>query len=334
MTLQSPRVSICIVSHNSASDLADCLACIGRLAYGPLEIVLVDCASEDDSVAIARRSLPDDLAHSIVESPDNLGFSGGMNRALEEATGAYVLSLNPDTRPAEDFVDRLVARAEAGSLRVGAVTGRLIRLHRESDIEVLDACGMVLTWTWRHLDRGSGRPDRDQWTTAERVFGATGAATLLSRSALEDVAIDGQVFDADFHSYREDAELCFRLRERGWEILYEPLARCGHGRSNLPERRRSMPAEVNFNSLKNRYLLRAYHQDLANFLVTLVPSLFRDLTALGYVLATERSSLRAYSWLWDRRRQILARRREIFARRSCSWWDLNRWFIRRRLPLK
>lgn len=331
-TVTGPLVSVCVVSHNSARDLPGCLASIDRLVYQPLEILLVDCASEDPSIDIARKSMSQDLPHQVIALHENLGFAGGMNRALQDSKGTYILSLNPDARPAEDFVDRLVERASGASHRIGAVTGRLNRLELDDETPVLDACGMVLTPTWRHLDRGSGQPDRGQWPVAQRVFGGTGAATLFSRLALDDVVIDGQVFDADFHSYREDAELCFRLRERGWEILYEPRAKCGHGRTNLPARRREMPAEVNFHSLKNRYLLRAYHQDLPNLLITLVPSLFRDLMALGYVLSRERSSLGAYSWLWRRRRQILARRRRIFRRRSCSWWELNQWFCRRGLP--
>jgi len=271
---------------------------------------------------------------------DVLGFASHRHRAAKErrfcwryeSSAAFILSLNPDARPAEDFVDRLVHRCSGRDQRIGAVTGRLVRLELDGGAPILDACGMVLKPTWRHLDRGSGEPDRGQWLDTERVFGGTGAATLFSRLALDDVAIDGQAFDADFHSYREDAEICFRLRERGWEILYEPKARCGHGRANLPTRRRAMPAEVNFHSLKNRYLLRAYHQDLPNFFLTLVPSLIRDLLALGYVLSQERSSLGAYSWLWRRRRQIMARRRWLFQRRSCSWWELNQWFFRRSLP--
>jgi len=332
MTETRPLVSVCVVSHNSARDLPDCLASVARLSYRPLEILLVDCASEDHSVDIGRNSMSSDLPHTVIGLQRNVGFAGGMNRALQESNGAFILSLNPDARPAEDFVDRLVHRCSGRDQRIGAVTGRLVRLELDGGAPILDACGMVLKPTWRHLDRGSGEPDRGQWLDTERVFGGTGAATLFSRLALDDVAIDGQAFDADFHSYREDAEICFRLRERGWEILYEPKARCGHGRANLPTRRRAMPAEVNFHSLKNRYLLRAYHQDLPNFFLTLVPSLIRDLLALGYVLSQERSSLGAYSWLWRRRRQIMARRRWLFQRRSCSWWELNQWFFRRSLP--
>jgi GT2 family glycosyltransferase len=231
-------------------------------------------------------------------------------------------------------VTRLLARAAAHpELRVGAVTGRLTRPRQPGRLPVLDACGMRLTRTWRHLDRGSGEADAGQYARPERVFGATGAASLFRRAALDDAALDGDAFDPLFHSFREDAELAFRLRERGWEVLYEPAARAEHRRFNLPERRAAMPPEVNLHSLKNRYLLRLYHQTPRNLLATLPPALGRDAAALAWVLVRERSSLAAYAWLWKHRREALARRRAVQARRLVAARELDRWFGREGMPL-
>jgi len=313
------NVAVCIVTHNSAADLPGCLEAVGRLEHRPLEVVVVDCASADGSLDVARRHAPPGLPFQAVDLGENRGFTGGMNAALATSSSDWVLTLNADARPAPDYVTRLLARAEAHpDLRTGAVTGRLVRPDGR-----LDACGMRLTRTWRHLDRGSGEPDHGQYMIPERVFGASGAASLFRRAALEDAAVDGEVFDARFHSFREDAELCFRLRERGWEILYEPAAVAEHRRFNLPERRSSMPAIVNYHSLKNRYLLRLYHQTAGNFVRTLLPALLRDLMALAWVLLFERSSLPAYTWLWKHRREILRRRRLIQGRRTAT---LDRWF--------
>src|SRR5262249_6417158 len=163
------------------------------------------------------------------------------NAAIAGTDAPFVLSLNADARPEPEFVARLLARMVEPGWRVGAVTGRLLRPPQADGSRRLDACGMRLVQTWRHLDRGSGELDRGQYARAERVFGGTGAATLLRREALFDVAVEGDVFDPDFFTFREDAELCFRLRERGWEVLYEPAARCEHRRFNVPERRTAMP---------------------------------------------------------------------------------------------
>jgi GT2 family glycosyltransferase len=307
------KVAVCIVTFNSAADLPGCLESVASLP-----VVVVDCASTDGSAEVARR-----YPVQVVELKENRGFAGGMNEALSHTSAPFVLTLNADARPAPDFVDRLLARMDQP--KVGAVTGKLVRPDGR-----LDACGMRLTSSWRHLDRGSGEVDRGQFSAPERVFGATGAATLFRRAALGDVAVDGEVFDPRFHSFREDAELAFRLRERGWEILYEPAAVCEHRRFNLPERRSAMPPIVNYHSLKNRYLLRIYHQTAGNLLRTFVPTAFRDLQALGWVLLRERTSLPAYSWLWRNRRELGRRRRIIQGRKTT---EIERWFRVQGIPL-
>lgn len=330
-------VTVCIVTYNSAADLPGCLEAVGRLEHRPLEIVVVDCASADGSLDVARRHAPPGLPFQALGLGENRGFTGGMNAALAASRSPWVLALNADARPAPDFLVRLLDRAGAHpELRTGAVTGRLVRPPAADGTRLLDACGMRLTRTWRHLDRGSGEPDRGQYRLPERVFGATGAACLYRREALDDAAIegeDGEVFDTCFHSFREDAELCFRLRERGWEILYEPAAVAEHRRLNLPERRSAMPAVVNYHSLKNRYLLRLYHQTAGNFLRTWLPALVRDLMALVWVLLRERTSLPAYGWLWAHRREILRRRRLIQGRRTVPPATLDRWFSTEGEPL-
>jgi GT2 family glycosyltransferase len=324
--VQAVPVAILIVTHDDAGDLPACLAAIAALSPAAAELVVVDCASTDDSAAVARRHWPPGLAGEVVPLPDNRGFAGGMNVALKKSGAPWVLSLNADARPTHDYLLHLLARGEAP--RVGAVTGRLVRPPAADGTRRLDACGMRLTPAWRHHDRGSGALDHGQFAVPQRVFGGTGAATLWRREALLDVALDGEVFDERFHSFREDAELCFRLRERRWEVLYEPAAICEHRRVNLPSRRAAMPAAVNRHSLKNRYLLRLYHQTLGNLVWTLPFAFFRDLQALLWVLLFERSSLPAYSWLWAHRRELLARRRAIQSRRTADWWEVERWFVR------
>lgn len=331
----SARVAVSIVTHDSAADIAACLAAVAAQDHRELEVILVDCASGDRTPEVARAAAPPGLDLRVLPLAENRGYAGGMNAALAQSDAPFVLSLNADARPAPDFVRRLLERFAAHpELRVAAVTGRLVRPPGGDGAPPrLDACGMRLTLAWRHLDRGSGEVDRGQLERAERVFGCTGAASLYRRAALDDAALEGEVYDADFHSFREDAELCFRLRERGWEVLYEPRARCEHRRFNLPARRRRMPAAVNFHSLKNRYLLRAYHQTPGNLLLTAVPALGRDLLVLGYVLAREPRSLAAYAWLWRRRAAIARRRRAIQARRRVAPAAIDRWFLRSGLPL-
>ncbi len=335
-------VAVCTVTYNAAPDIGAYLDGIERLDPQPRELVVVDCASQDGTVARLRSAGERSASTLEIEAlEENLGFAGGMNRALERTTAPWILCLNADARPAPDYLAQLLAAAETDS-RVGAVTGRLTRPPdgpspgrpgRPGADVTLDACGMVLSWSWRHFDRGSEKVDHGQYLHAAEVFGATGAASLFRRTALEDVALEGQVFDESFHSFREDAELAFRFHERNWRVLYTPEARCVHRRSNTPGRRAKMTPTVNMHTLKNRYLLRAYHQSAMNFVLTLPATATRDLGILGYVLARERSSLEAYRWLWRHRSEIRRRRKLLRERRTADRFAIERWFLTSERPI-
>ncbi len=332
------RVAICIVTYGSATDLPMCFATIAEQDHRPLDLIVVDCASTDGSAEVARQTDVPGVRKQVIALEQNLGFAGGMNTAFRHTDANFLLTLNADARPQPEFTRRLLKRLTS-TPRCAAVTGRLVRPADPATGERrIDACGMRLIRTWRHLDRGSEQIDRSQWSEPHEVFGATGAATLFARTALDDVAFretasKGEIFDQTFHSFREDAELCFRLQERGWRVIYEPAAVAEHRRRVLPTRRRQLPAAVNYHSLKNRYLLRAYHQTRGNFWRTLLPTAGRDLQALIYVMLFERTSWSAYTWLWRHRRQILDRRRAIQRRRTEPTEALDRWFNRDSLPL-
>jgi len=316
-------VTVAIVTHDSAADLPVCLAAVGAQTHRELEILVVDCASRDDSVAAARVSAPPGIPLRILELGENRGFAGGMNAAFAASSAPFFLTLNADATLDPDFLEALLKRFErSAAWNPGAITGRL---RRSEPPDHLDACGMYLFWTWRHFDRGSGLRDRGQFDHAARVFGATGAATVWVRAAIEDVALaKGEIFDPRYHTFREDAELSMRLQERGWSVLYEPAARARHRRSATPGRRRRMPPSANAGSLRNRYLLRLDHQSLWNLAWTLPATLWRDAAAFVWVLLFERSSLPVYGWLWRHRRELVAHRRRVRARATRS---LERWFL-------
>ena len=347
------NLAICTVTWNDAANLPRFFEALAGLEGPPFRLIAVDNASTDGTAAALREHAgAAGFPVEVIVLDENTGFAGGLNRALDSAFARdprpdWVLSLNADAWPAPDYALRLVESLEqftSSERPAGAVTGRLLRANGDRNVEGsrhggraenrrIDACGMALTRSWRHVDRGSDQIDHGQYPATERVFGGSGAATLFLSAALRDAAVAGRVLDEDFHSYREDAELCFRLRERGWEVLYEPRARAVHGRVNLARRRRQMSREVNFHSLKNRYLLQLYHRSLVDLPCTLLATSVRELGIVAYVLLREPSSLAAYAWLWRNRRRLLERRRMIRSRRRVPPRATARWFKRPSLPI-
>jgi len=158
------------------------------------------------------------------------------------------------------------------------------------------------------------------------VFGATAAAALYRKSMMEDVSVNGEFFDEDFFVYREDADVSWRAQLLGWRCLYLPDAVGYHVRSVFPERRNTLPPEINRRCVQNRFLMRIKNATFSLYLRHFLPVTLRDFGVLFYCLLTERSSLAAFfsvGRLWPR---MLAKRRVIQERRKVSDDYIESWF--------
>ncbi|HKR65624.1 MAG TPA: glycosyltransferase family 2 protein [Thermoanaerobaculia bacterium] len=307
-------VSVVIVTWNSARYLPRCLEGIRQQTHTPIEWIVVDNASSDESVALLAPH-----AAQVIRNDTNRGFSAAVNQALRVARGEYVLLLNPDCHLLPEYAEKLV-----NVLRddVGAATGVLLRA-RGFAIEPtneIDSAGIRMTRSGRHLDIDV-RPQR-----VTEVFGVSGAAAMFRADFLREVAIDGEIFDEDFFAYREDADLAWRGRLFGWRAVCEPAAIAHHVRRVTPEARRELPASINMHSVKNRFLLRIKNEGAYLALRNAPFELARDLVVIAAAMSIELTSLPAFAWLWRNRARVLAKRRAIQSRRKVSDRELARWF--------
>jgi GT2 family glycosyltransferase len=310
----TPAASAVLVTWNSAATLARCLAAL-RAQSVPLELIHVDNASTDDSVALVRG------ADRQIVNDTNRGFAAAVNQAVRVARGEFVLLLNPDCFLEPDYLARVIDAMSAAGEQFGMATGKLLRANAPG---IIDSMGIRMTRTGRHLDIGQGQPDNRQPTT--EVFGVSGAAAVYRTSFIRDVSLDGQFLDEDFFTYREDADVAWRGRLFGWRALYVPDAMAHHVRRVTPEARRELPERINRDSVRNRFLLRLKNEGWYLALRNAPFELARDLLTIGAVLTVERSSLPALGWLWKNRRRIMEKRRAIQSRRNVSDRALARWF--------
>lgn len=224
-------VSIVIVSWNSGPLLRRCLQSLARNAAGA-EIVLVDNASEDNSVTAALDAAPGCVA---LLNDRNLGFAAACNRGWRSCAGDPVLFLNPDTEAEDEAVSRLEGVLEGGR-SLWALGGQLIDASGRpqagfnirsfptigsvaADSLLLDAVWPGNPWTRRYLMLG------DSHQSFREVDQPAAACLMVKRRALE--AVGG--FDEEFYpAWFEDVDLCRRIRDAGGRIAYEPLARFRH----------------------------------------------------------------------------------------------------------
>ena len=304
------RVSLILVTWNSARYLPRCLDGIAQQTFRDVELIVVDNGSADDSVAIVRAKFSD---ATILQNSDNEGFARAVNQGVARASGEFVQLVNPDAFLGPEYVEKLVEAFEQEE--IGSATGKLLRAEGSG----VDSKGIRMTRTGRHFDIEEGE-ERD-------VFGVSGAAAMHRMSFIRDVTLsDGQFLDEDFFTYREDADVAWRGRLFGWRAVYVPDAVGWHVRTVTPQKRRELPAFINMHSVKNRFMMRIKNEGLYLALRNAPFELARDLVIIGAVLTVERSSLPAFPWLWRNRKRIFAKRREIQRRRRISDRALARWF--------
>jgi GT2 family glycosyltransferase len=248
------QVSVLIVTWNSEATITSCLASIPPDA----EVVLVDNASTDGTVAEVRRAFP---AVTVLESPSNLGFGTACNLAAQHASGNYYLLLNPDAALHRGAVDSMRAFL-AAEPACGVVGPRI--LDAAGDVELSWDRWLTPVQEWFRRGSHSGKRDVRPSLAPCKVDWISGACMLLRAEAWHQVA----GFDPDFFLYFEDVDLCRRLTDTGWTVYYQPEAQVTHLKGKSSEQIASR-VEVWYrmgqlryyskhNPLPDRLLLRTY----------------------------------------------------------------------------
>ncbi len=310
------EVDVFLVLYNSAGELPALLRSLRRQKGVRLHLHVFDNASKDDGAARVREAFP---TARITISRQNLGFAPAMNALYEQSRAPFACLVNPDIDMEPDCLAQLVSALSQSTASVAQPL-----LSQWTQPALVDSLGITMRPDGRHLDLARDEPVLWYLTQPLQVFGATGALMMLHRARIEPVVLAfGSLFDERFHSYREDADLAWRLRACGHECLMTPLARARHRRHVLPERRSSLPAFINYHGVKNRFLLRQNNWSLDLLAGTLVPSLLRDIAVVGYVIFKERSSLGALRDALLALPESLKRRRRLRAMRTKR---LSHWF--------
>lgn len=219
------KLSIIIVNYNVKYFLGQLLQSIEASSVSfEYEIIVVDNNSTDGSVPFVKANFPEVI---VLESSDNLGFSGGTNLGARQAKGDHILILNPDTILSEDTLQVCVKYLEDNP-GVGALGCRMI-----------DGSGRYLPESKRGLPSPrvalfkilglSALFPRSEYFNyyymghlSESEVGSidvlTGAFMMVPRHVLEEV----DYLDEDYFMYGEDVDISYRIGQAGYDIVYFP----------------------------------------------------------------------------------------------------------------
>ncbi|MFC1496430.1 glycosyltransferase family 2 protein [Candidatus Margulisiibacteriota bacterium] len=218
--MKQPKVYIIILNWNGAEDTVECLRSLQKIDYQNYSVLVVDNASDDDSIDMIKREFK---TLKIIRNNRNLGFAAGNNRGIKYALeqGAdYLLLLNNDTVVEPDFLSRLVKAAE-NDLKIG-IAGPKIRFYQSNKIWY--AGGFLNKWTGFTYHRGEGRGEREEDNIIQEVDFVSGCAMLIKKKVVATVGY----LDEEYYLGHEDAAYCLNAKKTGFKVSYVPAAKIWH----------------------------------------------------------------------------------------------------------
>ena len=278
-------VSIIVITKGKNNYLASCLNSLKEQDYPQTEVIVVDNSLKPYFAREISRDYPKIRLYSGAQS---LSYCESMNMGLRMCNGDFVLSLNDDVILGKQFIGEALRGFDLGS-RVAMVSGKILRF----DAKTIDSTGLYLS-VWRTAaERGYGQLDTGQFEKEEYIFGVNGAVAFYRRKMLEQLKIGPEYFDSDFRFFYEDLDIAWRAQNFGWKGYYIPTAAAYHvrgatsrGENGINKRfaRRYLNDELQFDLLKNRYLVIIKNESFRGFISHLPFILTYEICSWFYVI--------------------------------------------------
>jgi len=221
----APEICVIIPHYNGEAILRDCLDSLYRTTAMPLEVLLVDNASTDNSAAMVKSEFPQTRILSLEK---NLGFAGGCNAGIRAAQTPYVLILNNDTIHQQGWIEELYHKIRSAE-DIAAVQPKLLSYQNQDQFDYSGACGGEMDLFGFPYTRGRIfeyiEADHKQYDALEdTIFWASGTAFLARRELL----LEAGLFDEEFFAHMEEIDLQWRLQLMGYRIVIEPQSVIWH----------------------------------------------------------------------------------------------------------
>jgi len=302
------KVSVILVNYNGMPHLDACIPSILRQTYPNFEVIFVDNNSSDGSLEQARAKFPQLI---FVANDKNLGYAGGINRGLEQATGKYIAPLNIDTEVAPNWLSVMASFLDE-NLPVGAVTPKLLLFDDRSKVNAL---GLNIHLSGLGFCRGLNERD-DNSASPGKVPGVSGCSYLIRREILQRMGGAPQ----ECFMGNDDVVVSWLISLMDYEIYCVPEAVVYH------KYKLKMNPEKLFLLEKNRQALLLYSLKPLT-LVTYFPIFaVTELLIIGYCLPKGRRYLqakfKALLSLYKDRKYIKERRAQVQKVRKISDFEL------------
>jgi GT2 family glycosyltransferase len=223
--MHSPRIAIVILNWNGVQLLRQFLPSVIEFSTtGLTEIIVADNGSTDESLSVIESEFPE---VKILDLKQNYGFARGYNEALKQIAADYFVLLNSDVEVTPGWLDAPIRLMENDD-SIAAVQPKILSYNLKSHFEYAGAAGGFIDQYGYPFCRGrifnEVEKDDGQYNDTTDILWATGACMFIRAKLFAEA--DG--FDADFWAHMEEIDLCWRLRNRGFRIVYTPESTVYH----------------------------------------------------------------------------------------------------------
>jgi GT2 family glycosyltransferase len=300
------------VTYNSQPELEGCFAALRQQTYPNLQLVVLDNASQDESVKWLQAFAPD---IELIQNPVNIGFARAHNQIIRRCKlqlGEFYLALNPDVRLQPQYIEAIIDTLQSNA-GIGWATGKLMQLDDDETTGVLYSTGHALRRDGYAINIGYHLQDNDEFAFDRAVFGAPGAAAIYRQELIQAISFEGAFFDEDMFMYGEDVDIDWRAQRQGWQCWYVAQAVAFHRGSQPDEHLRA-------HALANRYLSVIKNATIIDLICYNLPLM------VIHVMVRMTLTPRQGAWII---RQLLMHAPTMWHKRQepvVKWEEMRRWF--------
>lgn len=277
-----PKVAVVILNWNGLKHIQQFLPSVLASTYPNLDVIVGDNASSDGSIAFLQAKYP---TIRLIENKENYGFTGGYNRVLAQVDADYYVLLNSDVEVDARWIEPVIGIMESDDL-IAAAGPKLRSFSKKTHFEYAGAAGGFIDSLGYPFCRGrifdELEEDKGQYDTTGEVFWASGAALFIKKKYWN--AAGG--FDESFFAHMEEIDLCWRLKNMGYKVMYCPQSIVYHVGGGTLNAESPFKTYLNF---RNNLLLLKNNLPFWNAFFVIGIRFWMDLLALVKFLADGKS---------------------------------------------
>lgn len=219
-----PSVAVVILNWNGKSLLEQFMPSVVKSVYPNLQLIVGDNSSTDDSVAFIRTNYPE---VRIIQNDHNYGFAEGYGRLLDQVDADYYILLNSDVEVPENWIQPVIDAMEMDE-KIAVAQPKVKWQKNKTQFEYAGAAGGYLDLHGFPFCRGrlfdTVEIDTKQYEDQKEIFWASGAALFVRSTCWKEAG----GLDPDFFAHMEEIDLCWRLKNLGYKVIYCPNAEVYH----------------------------------------------------------------------------------------------------------